>query len=221
MVRKLFLCCVVGSCITLLLGCPKKKDDGADAGDEAGAVAVAPAVDAAPVPVAPVGKNAADVARFPAEKPLADDDAKILDPFTQAKSGCKSGALVAAVKLGTDPFKVAEFQDCFLVTFPDPKDPAGNLLGWIPKSSFVGAPLRDAGVKDATTDGPVVDAAVAVLPLGKCPAGQEAVNIANLQGLCRRKCSTDKDCKNPVANACAAAATFTGKITKVCANETP
>ena len=214
MLRKLFLCCALGSCVALLVACPKKKDDGADAGDEAGPVV---AVDAAPPPAAaPVAKNAPDVARFPAEKPVADDDAKTVDLFTQAKTGCKSGNNVALLKSGTDPFKIAEFQDCLLVTFTDPKDAAVTLMGWIPKAAFVLSAPRDAGVRDAA-----VDAAVAVLP-AKCPAGQETVvNVAGGAGVCRKKCTADKDCKTPTLNACAAATTLAGKITKVCANEAP
>jgi hypothetical protein len=223
MLRKLFLCCVLGSCVAVLVGCPKKKDDGADASEEAGPVAE---VDAAPAaPAAPVAKNAPDVARFPAEKPLADDDAKILDLFTQAKTGCKSGANVGFVKPGTDPFKVAEFQDCILVTFTDPKDAAGTLMGWIPKTAFVASAPRDAGPKDGSVDAAVVvvvDAAVAAPAPLKCPAGQDVVvNVAGGAGVCRKKCSTDKDCKTPTPGACAPAHNAANKITKVCANEAP
>jgi hypothetical protein len=216
MLRKLYLCFVLGSCVALLVGCPKKKDDGADAGDEAGAVA---AVDAAPPPAAtPAAKNAPDVARFPAEKPLADDDAKILDAFTQARTGCKSGGVVAFVKPGTDPFKIADFQDCLLVSFPDPKDANSTLMGWIPKTSFVASAPRDAGLKDAA-----IDAAPLVVPVTtKCPAGQETVvNVATAGGVCRRKCTTEKDCKVATVGACVPATTLAGKITKVCANEAP
>lgn len=216
MFRKLVLCCAVGSCVTLLLGCPKKKEEVPEAGaDEAGAVA---AVDAAPPPpAAPSAKNTSEVARFPAEKPLADDAEKTVDLFTQAKTGCKSGNNVALLKAGTDPFKIAEFQDCLLVTFADPKDASTQLMGWIPKAAFTLAAPRDAGVKDAAA----VDAALAVV-VGKCPAGQESVvNVAGGAGVCRKKCAADKDCKTPTLNACAAATTSAGKITKVCANELP
>ena len=211
MFRKLVLCCVLGSCVTLLLGCPKKKEEAPEAGvEEAGAVDAAP-----PPPAAPVAKNSADVARFPAgEKPLADDTEKTVDLFAQAKTGCKSGNNVALVRAGTDPFKIAEFQDCILVTFADPKDANTQLMGWIPKAAFTLAAPRDAGAKDAA-----VDAAVA---LGKCIAGQESVvNVAGGAGVCRKKCTADKDCRTPSLNACVAATTAAGKITKVCANELP
>ena len=216
MFRKLVLSVVVGSCVTLLFGCPKKKEDVPEAGvEEAGAVDAAPPPPA--VPAAPPAKNSADVARFPAEKPLADDVEKTVDLFTQAKTGCKSGSNVALLKAGTDPFKIAEFQDCLLVTFADPKDAATQLMGWIPKAAFTLAVPRDAGVKDAA-----VDAAVVVVA-GKCAAGQESVvNVAaGGAGVCRKKCAADKDCKTPTLNACANATSSAGKITKVCANELP
>ncbi|MDB4996380.1 MAG: hypothetical protein JWM74_3812, partial [Myxococcaceae bacterium] len=187
-----------------------------DAGDEA-AVAVA-VVDAAPA--APVAKNVNDVARFPAEKPLTDDAQKTIDLFASAKTGCKSGNQVALVKAGTDPFKIAEFQDCILVTFPDPKDANTTLMGWIPKDAFTRVTVvLDAGIKDAATDA-TVDAAVATTTL-KCAAGQEAIVNIGSAATCKKKCTADKDCKTPTANACANASTTAGKITKVCANEAP
>jgi hypothetical protein len=204
----------------MLVGCPKKKDDGSDAGD-AEVEAAAAVVDAAPA--APVAKNVNDVARFPAEKPLTDDDQKTVDLFTSVKTGCRSGAQVALMKAGTDPFKIAEFQDCMLVTFPDPKDATVTLMGWIPKEAFTRVTIVDAGSKDSGKDATVdaaVDAAVAAGPL-KCPAGQEAIVNIGRDPLCRKKCTTDKDCKTATAGACAAGSTVAGKITKVCANEAP
>ncbi len=192
----------------MLLGCPKKAGDGTDAGDEA---AVAVVVDAAPA--APVAKNVNDVARFPAEKPLTDDTQKTVDLFASAKTGCKSGNQVALVKAGTDPFKIAEFQDCILVTFPDPKDASSTLMGWIPKDAFTRVTvIADAGAK--------VDAAVAATTL-KCSAGQEAIVFIGQSPTCRKKCTVDKDCKTPTPNACSNASTVAGHIAKVCGNETP
>jgi hypothetical protein len=214
--RKLFLACALVPCVALLIGCPKKTDatDGGD--DAAPAVAVADAA-----PAAPVAKNVNDVARFPAEKPVVDDAQKTIDLFASAKTGCKSGNQVALVKAGTDPFKIAEFQDCLLVTFPDPKDANTNLMGWIPKDAFtrVSVVIGDAGIKDAAADA-TVDAAVATTTL-KCPAGQEAIANIGSAAACKRKCTADKDCKTPTANACANATTVAGKIVKVCPNEAP
>ena len=217
--RKLFVLCALLPCVAMLVGCPKKKD-GTDGGEQAAAPAVA-VVDAAPAaPAAPAAKNVNDVARFPAEKPVTDDDQKTVDLFASAKTGCKSGNNVALIKSGTDPFKIAEFQDCILVTFPDPKDAATSLMGWIPKAAFTLAAPRDAGVRDAAIDA-AIDAAVALVP-GKCPAGQESVvNVAGGAGVCRKKCAADKDCRTPTLNACAAATTSAGKVIKVCANELP
>ncbi len=203
--RKLILVCALVPCVATLLGCPKKTD--ADAGDDATAAVVV--VDAAPA--APVAKNVNDVARFPAEKPVTDDTQKTIDLFASVKTGCKSGNQVALMKAGTDPFKIAEFQDCFLVTFADPKDANTTLMGWLPKDAFTRVTVLDAGIKDA---------AVAVTTL-KCPAGQEAIANIGTAATCKKKCTADKDCKTPTANACANASTVGGKIVKVCANEAP
>ena len=218
--RKLFVLCALLPCVAMLVGCPKK--NGADAGDEAAAPAAV--VDAAPAAAAaPAAKNVNDVARFPAEKPVTDDDQKTVDLFASAKTGCKSGAQVALVRAGTDPFKIAEFQDCLLVTFPDPKDANTTLMGWIPKDAFTRVTIVDAGLRDASKDA-TVDAAVAVVdaaaPL-KCPAGQEVIVNLGQPPTCRKKCTADKDCKTPTAGACANANTASGKVAKVCANEAP
>jgi hypothetical protein len=218
--RKLFLACALVTCVASLLGCPKKSGDATDGGDEA-AVAVAVAVaDAAPA--APVAKNVNDVARFPAEKPVVDDAQKTVDLFASVKTGCKSGNQVALMRAGTDPFKIAEFQDCLLVTFPDPKDANTTLMGWVPKDAFTRVTvIGDGGIKDASTDA-TVDAAVATTTTTlKCPAGQEAIVNIGRDPTCRKKCTADKDCKTPTANACANAGTVAGHIAKVCANETP
>ena len=199
----------------MLLGCPKKTD-ATDGGDDAAPATVA-VVDAAPA--APVAKNVNDVARFPAEKPVTDDAQKTVDLFASVKTGCKSGNQVALMKAGTDPFKIAEFQDCLLVTFPDPKDANTTLMGWVPKDAFTRVTVLDAGIKDAAADA-TVDAAVATTTL-KCPAGQEAIANIGSAATCKKKCAADKDCKTPTAGACANATTVAGKIAKVCANEAP
>jgi hypothetical protein len=212
--RKLFLVCALVPCLAALVGCPKKPAADADAGDD-GAAADATVAVADAAPAAPVAKNVNDVARFPAEKPLTDDAQKTIDLFTSVKTGCKSGTQVALMKAGTDPFKIAEFQDCMLVTFPDPKDATVTLMGWIPKDAFTRVTVLDAGAKDAAVD---AAAAPAVL---KCPAGQEAIVNIGSGATCRKKCTADKDCKTPSAGACAPGSTVAGKITKVCANEVP
>lgn len=226
--RKLFVLCALLPCVAMLVGCPKKKDDGADAGDDGAAAAVVAVVDAAPA--APAAKNEGEVARFPAaEKALTDDDQKLVDTFTTVRTGCKSGAIVSTVKAGTDPFKIAEFQDCMLVTFSDPKDATATLMGWIPKAAFTNvtavavAAVVDAGLKDAGKDATVADAAVAdAAPAAlKCAAGQEAIVNLGQVPTCRKKCTADKDCKTASAGACATAKTVAGKLTKVCANELP
>ncbi|MDB4941187.1 MAG: hypothetical protein JWP97_721 [Labilithrix sp.] len=221
MVRTLFFGCAVVSGALLLAGCPKKTDDAADAA----AVDAAPApVDAAPAAAAaPPAKNVGEVARFPAEKPLADDAEKTVDLFAQARTSCKAGNNVALVRAGTDPFKVAEFQDCVLVTFPDPKDAATFLMGWIPKAAFTLDAVKDAGLKDAQADAAkdaAPDAAPDAALAGRCPAGQEEVTLG-AGGVCRKKCTTPKDCKSGAAGSCLPVRTTAGKTMTVCANEAP
>jgi hypothetical protein len=215
--RKLFLACALVTCVASLLGCPKKSGDATDGGDEA---AAAPVVVADAAPAAPVAKNVNDVARFPAEKPIADDAQKTVDLFASVKTGCKSGNQVALMRAGTDPFKIAEFQDCILVTFPDPKDANTTLMGWVPKDAFTRVTvIGDGGIKDGSADA-AVDAAVASTTL-KCPAGQDAIVNIGRDPTCRKKCTADKDCKTASAGACQNANNVAGHIAKVCANEAP
>jgi len=222
--RKLFLLFALVPCAVVIAGCPKKVDPNAAADADADVEAAAPVVvDAAPL--APVAKNVNEVARFPAEKPLVDDGQKTIDLFAAVRTGCKSGNQVAVVRAGTDTFKIAEFQDCMLVTFPDPKDATTNLMGWISKDAYTRDTIFDAGAKDAAVAVVVVDAAVPA-PVGgilKCPAGQEAVlNItADPRGVCRKRCAADKDCKTPTADACKVAQTNLHKGTRVCVAEAP
>lgn len=218
--RKLFFAFALLPCVALLVGCPKKKDDGLDGGEDGSAEAAADVVDAAPA--APVAKNAADIARFPAaEKPVTDDTSPLVDFNSPVRTTPRGGSVVANLKAGVDPVKIAEHQDCFLVTFPDPKDPAATLMGWIGKDAFIRDAVVDAGIKDAAKDAVVADAApVPAGPL-KCPAGQEVIVNIGPAPLCKKKCTSNKDCKNPVADACHVASTLGGKTTKVCAAETP
>jgi hypothetical protein len=134
--RKLVLLSGLLPCLLLLAGCPKKDGD-ADAAAEAAAPDPDAAVVTAPAeaPVVPDAKNKADVARFQNEVAVTDDEARPA-AFVSARTSPKSGAVVASLKPGTDIHKHAEYQDCFLVSFPDPKDASTTLMGWIEKSSF-------------------------------------------------------------------------------------
>jgi len=174
--RRLLPITALLSCAVFLLGCPllKKKGDDAEAGAEAGAVAAdeagaAPEADAAPppapedaaapAPIAVNAKNAADVARFPGETAVGDDDMKLARAAT-VRTAPKTGASVATLQPNQDPHKIAEYQDSVLVQFPDPKDKSTNLMGWIGKESFTVLKVRvtDGGVvTDAAA--PKVDAA--------------------------------------------------------------
>jgi hypothetical protein len=213
--RKLFLFGVLAPCLAVLIGCPKKKEETPPEADAAPAVVAAP-VDAAPA--LPAAKNAADIARFPnAEKPVTDDTSKLVDFFSQVRTGPKQGAVVATLKAGIDPVKIAEHQDCFLIQFPDPKDANVQLMGWIPKAAFTTITVVDAGIKDAAgVDSAFLDAGIVT-----CPAGQEAIVAIAAVPVCRKRCVADKDCKNPTPGACHTANNSRAKVVKVCAAEAP
>jgi hypothetical protein len=216
--RKLLLMSGLLPCLLLVAGCPKKKDGEADAAAEADATAAAEpaATDAAAAPAAPAAKNAADVARFAAETKVEDDGAKPA-AFAAARTSPKGGSVVATLKPGTDVTKVAEYQDCFLVTFADPKDASATLMGWIEKGSFTYVAPKDAGAKDAAAgDAGPVDAGAAAVDAGapKCAANEERVTLSAAVSACKKKCKEDKECaKGP----CSVASTTAGKAVKVCA----
>lgn len=209
--RKLALLTGLLPCLLLLAGCPKKGGD-ADAAAEAAApdpdaTAAAPA--APPVPEA---KNKADVARFQNETAVADDETKPVS-FVSARTSPKGGTVVATLKPGTDIHKHAEYQDCFLVTFADPKDANTTLMGWIEKSSFTYVAPKDAGPKDAAAADAAADAGAAKVDAGppKCAANEALVTLAAGQ-VCKKKCKEDKECKAPPC----AMASSAGKAVKVC-----
>jgi hypothetical protein len=223
--RKLFLSYFLLPCFAVLASCQllKKKDDGDAAADGAAAAAVdgAAVPEAAAVveppdtgpapPVVPAAKNAAQVGRFPAETPVADDDLKLAN-MAVAMTTPRGGQQVAVLKAGSDVVKMAEYQNCILVSFADPKDASSTLMGWIGKEAFVHWAVRDAGAKVVVDAGPP--------PASKCAAGQEQVVLAaNLPPSCRKKCNADGDCKGALAGSCVVAAKTTGAATKVCANE--
>ena len=215
--RKLGLLSGLLPCLLLLAACPKK---GGDA--DAAAEAAAPDPDAAAAapansPTVPDAKNKADVARFQNEVAVADDDAKPA-AFVNARTSPKGGAVVASLKPGTDIHKHAEYQDCFLVTFQDPKDANTTLMGWIEKSSFTYVAPRDAGPKDAAASDAAVDAAApAPVDAGppKCAATEALVTISSSQTVCKKKCTKDGDCKTPPCEN----ANSAGKVVKVCTKD--
>lgn len=213
--RKLVLLSGLLPCLLLLAGCPKKDGD-ADAAAEA--AAPEPEAGAAPAnaPPVPDAKNKADVARFQNETAISDDDSKPAN-FVNARKSPKTGAIVASLKPGTDVHKHAEYQDCYLVTFADPKDANTTLMGWIEKSSFTYVAPKDAGAKDAATDAAPVDAGAVVVDAGppKCAATEALVTLSATSTLCKKKCTKDTDCKN---GPCSPATNATTKaVVKVCA----
>lgn len=234
--RKPLLALAVASWFVVVTGCDKLKSlaGGADAGEDAStdaAAAPTPAETASAAVADPPAKNAADIARFPAETKLDNAAGKILALSAAARTVPRAGALVATLKSGTDVVKIAEHQDAVLVAFSDPKDPAVHLEGWVTKDAFVaqalpvpvadgGAAVTDAGVKDAAAADAGTAAADAGKPSGtSCAAGQEAVNGFGKEPVCKKKCTADKDCKSAAAGSCAVASTAAGKVTRVCAND--
>ncbi len=218
------------SCTMLLFACNLLKKKGADDADasmdasaEAEVTATAEVADAEPPPPPPVtAKNAADVARFPGETAISDDDLQLAQ-VTPVRSAPKNGTLVTTLKAGSDVSKMAEYQDSFLVSFADPKAPDTQLMGWIPKEAFKSAIriVRDGGVK--ATDGGVaaVDAGAAkVVDAGAkpakltCPAHQVAIILAK-DPVCKKKCTKDSDCKS----GCLTSNAQAGGVVRTCAND--
>ena len=175
-----------------------------------------------PAPAAPTAKNVNDVARFPAEKALTDDDQKTGRPFTSRDDRLQVGRDGRAVKAGTDPFKIADFQDCSLVTFPDPKDATSRSWARSRRTPFTRSRSRRGhqgrGKDGASTPPSSWSSRRRAAEVRGGPGG--VVNLGQA-ATCRKKCTADKDCKTPTTDACATSTTAAGKLTKVCANELP
>lgn len=214
--RKIYSLFVLTPFFALLAtGCPKKGGDEQDAAPEAAPVAEVPEA-AAPAPVA---KNAADVSRFGAEKPVANEVAKLVDAFNTVRTGPGQGSTVATLRAGTDVTKIAEHQNNFLITFADPKDPASVLMGWVAKGAFVADIIVDAGLRDAA----VVDAAKPPVPdagpAGACPAGQELiVGLVANRAVCKKRCASVADCSNKI---CSTGNAVGGKVVRFCPADPP
>jgi hypothetical protein len=216
----------VGLACAFVVGCQYLKKNGADAGDAAVtdaavttvAEAEAPAAvtDAAPAsaPAAVTAKNVADVARFPAETAVTDDDLKLAS-VAYARTSPKTGTVVATLQPGADVMKIAEYQNSILVTFADPKAASSTLMGWIGKESFTATAIvkkLDGGVTDAAAPPALVDAGAKKLT---CPANMVAV-VLSKDPTCRKKCTKDSECKGGTAGGCATASTAAGGVAKVC-----
>ncbi|MBS2011315.1 MAG: hypothetical protein JST00_00270 [Deltaproteobacteria bacterium] len=200
----------------LATGCPKKGGGDQDAAPEA-----APVVEAAEAAApAPVAKNAADISRFGAEKPIANETAKLVDAFNTVRTGPGQGQTVATLKAGTDVTKIAEHQNSFLITFADPKDANTLLMGWVGKGAFVAdIVIVDAGPKDAA----VVDAAKPPVPdagpAGPCPPGQELiVGLVANRAVCKKRCTAVTDCSNKI---CSTGNAVGGKVVRFCPADPP
>lgn len=205
--------------------------DEAGAGDAAAAVAepdaaAAPVAEADAAPAAPAAvtitaTNAAAVARFPAETAVSDDDLRLAQAGV-ARTTPKTGTVVATIPPGGDVEKIAEYQNCILVQFANPKDPSSTLLGWIGKEAFTHVVIvRDAGAKDAAAP-TAADAGAAKVDAGapklNCPGGTVAV-VLSKDPVCRKRCTKDQDCLNKSAGSCNNATLAAGGVARVCVKD--
>lgn len=117
--------------------------------------------------------NAADVARYANEKPIADADDKIHhDMRVRTVPSTKEGDVILALRAGTPVKKVAKRGQWFLITFADPKEKSRTLLGWTWDQAF------------AAQDGASEDA---------CAADER---LLTPQGTCAKTCKTNANCPN-------------------------
>ena len=142
------------------------------------ATATAPASPPRPLPTVADAStfsaaNAADVARYANEKPVADADDKIHhDMRVRTIPSTKEGDVILALRAGTPVKKVAKRGQWFLITFADPKEKARTLLGWTWDQAF------------AAIDGASEDA---------CAADER---LLTPQGTCAKTCKTNANCPN-------------------------
>jgi hypothetical protein len=162
-------------------GCPKKKTDNADGGDAA-PVAV---VEAGPPASAPPA-NAAQVARFPNETPLADV-AEDFDRDFNVRDAPPDGEIIAKLPKGTKVTQIARRERYYLITFDDPKDATRKLMGWVHEDAFKGAPP----------------------PKKLACKAPEVLLFADAQ-FCGRTCKADADCKAAEGETCAGKAKLVG-----------
>jgi hypothetical protein len=155
-------------------GCPKKKDAASDAAAEAAApVAVEDAA-----PAAPGGAvNAAAVARFPNETPLANVAEKF-DRQAHVRDSPPAGEIIATLPAGTKVEQIAQRDRYFLILFDDPKDQQRK-MGWVAEIAF-----RDVPAPKKLT----------------CKAPDVAV-IVDLP-VCARICKADAECNAAAAETC-------------------
>jgi hypothetical protein len=144
-----------------------------DAGAADSGVAVAVIEAGALPPVVP--ENVNQVGRFPDELSLNDTAAKIADPNVSARNAVPGGVLVATLRLGTPVTQVAKHDTFILCLFPDPKNPARTLEGWVAEQAFV--------------PGPTVPSKTV------CATGMTRLMIDE-QDFCGRVCKNDSDCQS-------------------------
>lgn len=178
---------------------------GGKKGEDAGAPAETPptdAIDAAAAvtaPGAPIGKNAANVARFQSE--TAVNEPKVIGQTATPRTSPGGGSIVATLKAGTTVTRIATNHSASLIVFPDPSAPADNLMGWVTEAAFSAAVVVrvDSGIVDSGTVAVVDAGPPAVVDAGKpapnCKAGTSPVQIPPGSNWgCRKICTADKDC---------------------------
>ncbi len=169
----LVLVMFVVSCSSLL----KKKQVEEDAGLEASVVSEEVA-DAAPVPgPEALATNEGDIARFPDETKIADEEAMLQRAYN-VREAPPAGVVIVGLNKGTTVTKIASRERFFLILFDDAKAPGTKLMGWIHRDAF-SAVIPDAG--------PLVCAKGEIALFGDSP-------------ICGKLCSEDKDC--PTGQAC-------------------
>jgi hypothetical protein len=173
-------------------------------GDDAG-VDMSTAIDAAAAATpagAPIGKNAAAVARFATE--AAVDEPKMIGQTATPRTQPSGGAVVATLKTGTIVTRIATNAGHSLIVFPDPNVPADNLMGWVTDAAFSAAvvprpPRPDAGADAgaAPVDAgppPVVDAGPPGWEPTTCTKEKNVAVKTPTGYACRHVCTDNKEC---------------------------
>jgi len=163
----------VVSCTGLL---KKKQQVEEDAGLEASVVAEVADAATLPTPAA-LATNEGDIARFPDETAIADEEATLQRAYN-VREAPPAGVVITGLAKGASVTKIASRDRFFLVLFDDVKAPGTKLMGWIHRDAF-SAVTPDAG--------PLVCAKGEIALFGDSP-------------ICGKLCSEDKDC--PKGQAC-------------------
>lgn len=167
----------------LLVRCAKTSEQ---AEKDAGRVAtlVSEVADAAPVP-APVAlaTNEGDIARFPDETSIADEEESFLRAYN-VREAPPAGAVITGLNKGTMVTKIASRDRFFLILFDDPKAFGSKQMGWVHRDAFsavspdagslAGEPVDAGAPLDAGTS--AVDASAPAADAGRADAGKRSAD---------------------------------------------